>query len=312
MHIRLYQNSEIDKAEWNRHIDQCVNSLIYAYSYYLDHMCPGWCALTDEDNLYFMPVPLNRKTGITYSYQPLFTQQLGIFFKRNINDQIIYEFLEKVGSISRDIRLHFNFANPVNAANRRCNLVLDLNNPFEEISRHFRKDLITKPVSLNLRYVTCEINEVLGFYRKFVLSRNKNISRSQFHSFQKLVIFLQGTNQVSCRRVISPEGRTLSSALFLNDHRRIYYMIAANTSEGKKSGANALLLYEAIKEFSGQNKIFDFEGSEISGVRFFFEKYSPKDQPYYYYKKSRLNLFQKIIIYMARNIRLLRLSYGKK
>lgn len=303
MYIHLYQNSQIDKTQWDHHIDQCANSLIYAHSYYLDHMCPGWCALIGQDNQYFMPVPLRRKTGITYCYQPLFTQQLGIFFKNNIDGRIIDAFLRKAENISRDIRLHFNFANPIDTAEKRCNLIVDLHNPFEEISSRFRKDLITKPRSLNLKYAASEIKEVFGFYEQFILSKNEIISRSQFQSFQKLVIFLQGNDQASARKVISPEGKTLSAALFLNDHKRIYYMMAANTPEGKRSNANALLLYEAIREFSGQNKIFDFEGSEIPGVRFFFEKYGPQNQPYYYYRKSRLNRFEKTVIFLARTVR---------
>jgi hypothetical protein len=40
---------------------------------------------------------------------------------------------------------------------------------------------------------------------------------------------------------------------------------------------------EILKEFSGRNLLFDFEGSDLPGVKEFYECFGPIDQPYFHY-----------------------------
>lgn len=304
MNILLYRNNEIDKDEWDRQIGLCKNSLIYAYSFYLDHVCPGWYALMDDSKSFFMPLPVRTKMGITYSYQPLFTQQLGVFSKYEINEEIITRFLNKSESVSKDISLYLNYSNQLPEAKQRCNLIIDLSDSFDTISKRFRRDLITKPTSSNLDYATSTIDEVFEFYTRFILPKNKKNTGHHVAGFKTLALFLSKQRKALPRSVKNSTGETISTALFFTDEHRIYYLLAASSQEGRKTSANALLLYEAIKEFSGQQKIFDFEGSEIPGVRFFFEKFGPKLQSYYHYKKDNLNPLQKKLIPLARKIKL--------
>ena len=77
--IRLYANSEIDKAKWDSCVVDSNNALIYAYSWYLDIVSPNWVALIKGDYKVVFPLPAKKKLGVSYISQPLFTQQLGLF-----------------------------------------------------------------------------------------------------------------------------------------------------------------------------------------------------------------------------------------
>ena len=43
--IRFLAHNQIDKKQWDRCVEESANGLIYAYSFYLDQMSPGWNAI---------------------------------------------------------------------------------------------------------------------------------------------------------------------------------------------------------------------------------------------------------------------------
>ncbi len=296
MSIRIIPNHEIDREKWDQYIHDSLNGLIYAHSVYLDHMSEGWCALMDEESGSMMPLPLKRKFGITYSYQPPFVQQLGVFSKKELNQELIKSFLQRATGISKSVNLYLNFANSYPYTKERCNYILHLNRPFANIRKQFRDDLILKPLSLNLKYSESSVDEVLALYKEQILfTKNKNLSKESLNQFEKLSKSFLIPSEAFTRKVISPAGKTLSAALFFLDKRRIYYIMSANSTEGRTSSANAFLLHEAIREYAGKDMIFDFEGSEIPGVKFFFEKFSPLNQPYFQFTSNRLNFFERTV-----------------
>ena len=97
------------------------------------------------------------------------------------------------------------------------------------------------------------------------------------------------------RKIKSKDETLLSIALFFKDKKRIYYILSTLLPEGRKYDANALLLYEVIREFSNQNLLFDFEGSDIPSINFFFKKYKPIEEPYFFVRINKLSFWKKWI-----------------
>ena len=64
--IRYLTRREIDTTKWDHCIDTAGNGLIYAYSFYLDHMARNWDALVLNDYEAVMPLTWNSKFGIRY------------------------------------------------------------------------------------------------------------------------------------------------------------------------------------------------------------------------------------------------------
>jgi len=55
----------------------------------------------------------------------------------------------------------------------------------------------------------------------------------------------------------------------------------STTAAGRKTEANHFLFDNIFKEFAGSQLIFDFEGSDIAGVKSFYEKFGVINQLYY-------------------------------
>ena len=59
---------------------------------FLDLLSPGWSALIGENYEWVLPVIANKKFGVSYLYQPPFTQQLGVYADQGVKvpiDEII-------------------------------------------------------------------------------------------------------------------------------------------------------------------------------------------------------------------------------
>ena len=153
-------HSKIDKLKWNQCISSASNYLPYAYSWYLDVVSPGWNAMVSEDYSFVFPLTHRRKLGFTYLYQPMFTQQLGLFSKYPIEEKFVLTFLYNIPTSYKFIEINLNEANTFDLseelADRKKNLLLNLNKSYEEIysgySENHKRNL-KKAVKNNFKIV---------------------------------------------------------------------------------------------------------------------------------------------------------------
>jgi hypothetical protein len=154
---------------------------------------------------------------------------------------------------------------------KKCNCILSLNRNFSEIEKSFRKDFVNKIKNHSLVYQSSEeVEKAIHLFKKNYSDRI-HISKKDFENWKQLCILLKNKGQLFVREVKSQKSELLSIAIFLKDRRRIYYINSTTLTEGRKQESNYFLLYHLIKEFSNQNLIFDFEGSEIPSIKLFFK-----------------------------------------
>jgi hypothetical protein len=87
----------------------------------------------------------------------------------------------------------------------------------------------------------------------------------------------------------------LASGIFFIDDNRIFYVMAGNTNEGRLEGASHILIDAFIKDHCNTKLIFDFEGSNLPGIAFFFKGFSPTQEIYPGLKFNRHNKIIKLI-----------------
>ena len=285
--IRHLTHSEINKEMWDACVINSANGLIYAQSWYLDAMSPNWDALVHKDYIAVMPLTISRKFGVSYLSQPAFSQQLGIIGRLGFEEEVTQRFLDIVFSKFPLVEINLNFKNEYAPGAKKCNLILNLGQSFEMIQSSFRRDLITKANNANLRIEdSVDYEEVINSFRELYSEKIPHLKEKHFANFLKVCNHLSKTANLFVRKVLNQEGRLIANALFFKDEKRIYYMMSATYSEGRKFNANALILHEVIKEFSGSNYVFDFEGSSIPSINSFFKKFNPVEQ---YYPVVRIN-----------------------
>jgi len=289
--ISYLQHENIDKKKWDTCIDNAQNGLVYGYSYYLDAMSKNWDALVMNDYEAVMPLTWNKKFGIRYLRQPAFTQQLGlfgnIFFDKNVTELFISKALE----IFSFAEINLNYANEYKE--KKCNLILPLNRPFTEIEKFFRKDFANKIKDRNLIYQSSDdVQKAIQIFKENYNDKIR-IAPSAYQHWLHACKILKTKGQLLIRKVNSPNGDLLSAALFLKDSKRIYYVMSSTLPSGRKQQSNYFLLYHLIKEFSEQNLIFDFEGSEIPSIKLFFSKFGAIEQPYSFVKINNLSFWKR-------------------
>lgn len=77
------------------------------------------------------------------------------------------------------------------------------------------------------------------------------------------------------------QGRIHAAIYIVWDENSAYYLMGGADPELRSSGANSLLLWEAIQFAATVTKKFDFEGSMIESIERFFRGFGAKQFPYF-------------------------------
>lgn len=284
---------EISHHRWDACVQSAANGLIYARTTYLNAMAPHWHGVVIGDYAAVMAIPWKMKFGFRYAYMPAFMQQLGLI--GNYDESDLKAVLRTLPDFISYGDIHFNFSNPTVAERggvSKTNLIINLQQPYEQIHAGYRNDLkqnIRKAEAYCLKYSKeTQIESAVTQYRSHYAARMPQTTSADYEHFQALCISLQKTDGCFTRSVTDEKGDLLAIALFLKDEKRIYNLMNTTLADGRDKEANHFLLDKAITEFAGQSLLFDFEGSEIPGVKAFYQQFGATVQHYFHYHHNSL------------------------
>jgi hypothetical protein len=273
-------------------MDSARDGLIYGYSYYLDSMADDWAGLVLNDYEAIMPLPLRKKYGISYVYQPAFMAQLGVFGGQG-NEKIYDAFLNSIPRAIRyvDLPLHhrMKFGEGKYAINERSNFVLNLNKPYDEIFTLYRENIrrnIKKCKSYGCRMEKdIDVTAIIDIARE---QETGNTSGKDFENFKALYSILKEKHRAGNYGIYSDAGQLLSSAVFFFSHNRAYYILVGNHPNGRTLGASHALIDGFIRDHAGRELILDFEGSDFHNLAFFYSSFGAVEEKYFMLKWNRL------------------------
>lgn len=289
------RHHEVDKQRWDACINSAANSLIYGYSFYLDAMAPRWNALVEKDYNWVLPLPHRQKFGITYLYQPAFTQQLGVFARRP-QEVPTNDILKALQERYRFCEMRWNYATThlqetISQA-PATNYILDLKDSYANISERYSKDLrrnLQRGAKFPFKYIPLEDYHIcIHLYQQYYGNRMPHVKANDYKAFEQVCKYAAANGMLVCRQVVNENDEVLALALLLSDGKRLYNMMNTTTTAGRKTEANHILLDCIIREFCQRPMLFDFEGSDLPGVKAFYQNFSPVDQPYYAIRYNRL------------------------
>lgn len=297
--LKYVRYAEIDKIKWDHCIDHAANGLVYAYSWYLDHMADQWDAIVMNDYSAVFPLPFRKKYGINYLYQPAFTAQLGVF-GNDISAELMKAFIQAIPLKFRLVELNLNAGNPVDNTDNillRHNYVLDLSAPYQNIQQQYRDNVkrnSKKAVQYQLTFSEeVSISEVIQL-SKLGMGTKTNLLGNDYARFEKLVDLLVKKGTARIFGVRNEKKQLLASAVFFFSHHRAYYIIVGNHPNGKTLGASHFLIDNVIRKYSGQQLLLDFEGSDISSLAFFYSSFGAILETYPALRIYRLPWWAKI------------------
>jgi hypothetical protein len=308
MTISWLKNIEIDRKKWDACISRSVNDLPYGHCWYLDIVSPGWDALVMDDYDFVMPLTWKKKFGIRYLYQPLFTQQLGVFGPDKCENALTTEFLNAIPAVFRlaDIRLNetnqlseSSSLNPVMPqlkfnSRLRKNYLLPLELSYNEIYKGFNRNCtrnIKNAFRSGLKVTDAEDNTLSSsFVSKQLLGKNMDHGGCDViilnNLFREAIAYGKG----ELYDAIDPQGKTVASAFFLKGSKRLIFHICASASEGKEANAMSFLVNHAVEKYAGSGLVLDFSGSVMPGVAYFNSSFGARPVDYYSVFINRLPL----------------------
>jgi hypothetical protein len=292
--FNIFPSHGIDAAKWDNCIINSQANRIYARHIYLQYMADNWSGLVMNDYAAVMPIVWRKKWGIRYVYDTPFIQQLGLFGTYNTND-----LKQAVDIVMRYIKygdLYFNHINAIQqflpGARIANNLVIPLHTGYKIINQGYKSSLryeLKKAAVQALQYMaTPNIELAVQMYQQLYGQRLPSVTTANYQKLIAVAKQLHNQGQCVVRQVFDKENNMLAIALFLKDDNRIYNLISATTEMGRKLSAMHFLKDNVFKEFAGMPLIFDFEGSDIPGIKAFYESFGAVNEPYYHFHYNHL------------------------
>ena len=285
--IRYIKHSDIDKRKWDRCIEDAINKSVYAHSWYLDIVSPGWDALVEEDYLSVFPLTHRTKFGIRYLCQPPFTQQLGVFTRGLLTLEKTDEFLNQARSLYKLIEISLNSMNKTaydKGVSMRVNMVLDLIPDYSKLKSGYTENLrrnLQKARKAKLEYK--KNADIQGIINLFSTHRGTQIRTMGAKELYLLSLLYVACHQRKCgftAGVRDEYGHVIAGAVFIHLHDRLVFLFSGMNDTGRQTGAMAYLIDSVIREYAGTQCILDFEGSMDPGLARFYGSFGSANSAY--------------------------------
>ena len=301
--IQYLQHSEIDLRKWDATIADC--GIIYAYSWYLDIVHPGWEALVEDDYQSVMPLTGGKKFGVNYLFQPYFVQQLGVFSKLPMTVELTEAFLKAIPSKYRFAEIRLNednaFADGAQGVEYHRNVLLDLNRDYETIHANYHQNTkrnLAKAEACNLQLVST----VIPYHVVALFRDNRGALLDKWGDAEYGVLIQLA--QVAQKRIaafmlgVSEKGvgQLICAAIFMKTKNRITFLFSGLTEEGKQRQAMTYLLDQVIHKYAHQPMTFDFEGSDDDNLARFYLGFGGEETKYPSYNFNRLSPIGKALL----------------
>ena len=272
MEFKILESKEIDKFIWDSRVDDSENRSLFGYSWYLDIICPNWCALIIGDYEYFLPLPYKKFLWWKIVYVPPFSSRFTFFSKHSLD---VLLFKEVINFLSNRFKfLSFNIEEYQSVSEniffeKKYFQKLKLENNYSEIYINYSKS--HKRNLLKSQKNSIEISETKDFKNLISMQKElffkKNIKIKNKH-FERLSMFFDEIIKKGLAFLIEAkkDDNVFCSILFL-EFKNYVTIFSATNEEGKKNGAFFLLMDYYIRKNSNSQKIIDFAGSSIKGIK---------------------------------------------
>lgn len=282
--IKKVLHKNIDRKKYTECLKNSKNYRIYAEDWYLDAVSEKkWDCYVYGDYDAVMPVPYKRKFGVKFILQPILCQQLGVFSKIEISEEI---FLKLIKRLHRNLILNYNFNEEngrflQNNHQSRNNFILPLNRPFDDLLSNFRRDRL-KDIR-RIENLDFEINKDFDpeLFRADLALKYPYLQKYYSkENFINLLVSLKEKNRYSFYEMKSDNVTIASLFICHSRERRIVLLSTRDTSKNFK-GAFAYLISLFIKENANSQLVLDFEGSMMESIADFNKSFGSVKKEYF-------------------------------
>lgn len=276
--LRYLKHKEINKKKWDACIDNSINALPYAYSWYLDVVTnDNWDAIILDEYAAVFPVPVKSYVVYKKVFQPFFTQQLGLFVLQEKQFTALPECIDVLKKNFKNIYLHLNTQNVLPQASKRFTHHLNLAASYESLYNNYSSTVTKNLKAFQNKSVICsgdkEVDVFIAFIKKHVGDKAIDLKAKDFMLLQHLVEVCVQKKKGFIRFAKNTDGEILSAAFFLHTNKYLIYLAAGSSPAARKLQSMTILMNSVIKEFANTETTLDFEGSMIPGIAQFYKRF---------------------------------------
>lgn len=285
--IQFLDHTEIDKNWWDQQISECTHPLIYAKSWYLDAVSPNWGAALIEKNKGFVPLTTKRYFGLIPVWlQPLFCQQLGLFFKSGFKAEA--SVLKALTQPFFKTQFHQNAGFKLNEGTQKTNYILNLNDSYDALRKRYSKDAhknLKKQVAFTILQPEFKETQFKTLRSAYIAQYGKveKFNTKKSKGLKRLLFAAKANNALEYYEMRNTGNALLFTAAILKDEKRIYYLFAAPTKLGRSNSITHHFIDYIIETNAGSSLYLDFEGSMIPSVASFYKKWGVQEEHYMVY-----------------------------
>ena len=287
--IRYLIHNQIDTQRWDECIAQSPDGMVYAWSWYLDVVHPGWEALVENDYEAVMPLTGGKKYGIHYLFQPFFTQKWGVYGKNVVEKEKIEEFLAAIPEKFRFAEFRINH---YQVENHR-NIELSLNQEYPILAENYHSNTkrdLAKAKKENLKVVEdVEPSAIIELFRK---NRGSDIKKWGDNEYNRLLNLVESAKKHNSCLVLgahNADNQLVAGAFFMISHKKIVFLFSGADESNKELHGLSFLLDFVIEKYSRTDYILDFEGSDNEGLARFYKGFGGKEIFYSGLEFNKLN-----------------------
>ncbi len=284
--VRL-KHSEINTEKYDECISASPSGTVYAMTWYLNVVSPDWELLMADDYSYVMPLPQKTRYGIKYLIQPYFCQQLGVFARHSLSEEVFQEFIKAIPHRYANLQLNTSNVFSFPESRLRPDYVLSLKESFTEIAKSFGSNCrrnIKKAKSFDNTIAEIDIN---GFM-DFIMQNNADILNNEMTGLLQKLIRVSLDSGCGRLMAVLSDGNVTAALFVVNAGNRIYYLFPVSSVEGKQKQSMSLLVNDIIEKNAESGLILDFEGSSIPGIANFYAGFGAKPEFYPTWKRIKI------------------------
>jgi len=301
--IRFLLHDKVDKSRWDDCISNAVNGNLYAHSWYLDIVCPDWCALIEDDYEKVFPLPTFSRAGIKYSMQPYFTQQLGLYYRNLCAETDFLDFLDQIPNEYKLVDINLNTSNQFRSGveqSEMINLELDLISDYEKISSAYQTNLQRnlKKASHNKLSVAKNIRpeDIISLFKSGKGLELKHLNDNQYNLIKRIAYGSIHKGIGEMWGAYDKFNQLVAGIMWVTSHRKSVFLFSAVSEEGKKLNAMPYLIDIFIQENAGKPLTLDFEGSNNPGLARFYSSFGATRVAYYRYIRNTLPVSYRVAL----------------
>ncbi len=290
------EHHTIDRAKYDHCVRMDERGLVYGFSWYLDTVAESWDAIVLNDYDAVWPLPLRRKLGFKYFYRPYAVQQLGIFTKIPLEDEVKQEFVKQMQEQCSYADIFLN-ENQLIGLKRMSDMSSDLNNnyvlnlqtSYRDIYHGYKTNTrrnIKKANGHGLSIFENDSPDVLIDLFKHHRGKDLKLEESFYRTMKKAMYKCLHKGMGKVWTVYGEGNVVCAGAFFVETEKRATLLFTALSDEGKDKQAMFYLLNEYIILGSEKSLILDFEGSNQKSLARFYAGFGSTNM---YYQRLKYN-----------------------